>query len=112
MEDQWLIPTQAAVASRNARAFLDGRETVSPFTFVELGEVVSLGGSSAAASAFPALFDDKIALTGPAAALGRRLLYAARMPTAASRLAALSGLAATATTPGAGGAARSKGASP
>ena len=83
---------QAHVAARNVRAHLDGRPTVVPFAYADLGEMLSFADDNAAASAFPAL-SDALNVAGPVASLARRVVYAARMPTRAQRLTALSSLA-------------------
>ena len=84
---------QAVVAAKNVRAFHDGRKTVVPFEYAELGEMLSFADENAAASAFPGL-SDALNVDGPLASLARRVVYAARMPTRAQRLSALSTLAA------------------
>ena len=85
---------QAVVAAKNAGAYLEGRSTVVPFQYVELGEMMSFADDDAAASAFPAL-SDALTIGGPVASLARRLVYAARMPSQAQRVTSLSKLAAS-----------------
>ena len=67
---------QAEYAAWNLRASLRG-DALLPFRYANLGEMVSLGGDSAAVSALGLL-----QLDGPLASTSRRAVYAARMPTA------------------------------
>ena len=76
---------QADYAAWNLRASLQGGRTL-PFRYVNLGEMLSLGDDSASISALGQL----VKLSGPLAYVGRRAVYAARMPT--SRQAAKVGL--------------------
>jgi len=66
---------QADYAAWNVRAALQGARPL-PFRYAALGEMLSLGDSSAALSAL-----GLINLQGPLASASRRAVYAARMPT-------------------------------
>lgn len=85
---------QSACAARNVRAALAGSSTIANFRFAELGEALSYGDADASFALVPGL-SDLLNVGGPTAAVARRLLYAARMPTPSQRVAALSGLGAT-----------------
>ena len=68
---------QADYAAWNVRAALrDERSKMMPFRYADLGEMLSLGDSAGAMSSL-----GLINLQGPLANLGRRAVYAARMPT-------------------------------
>jgi demethylphylloquinone reductase len=60
-----------------------------PFKFTNLGEMVSLGRLDGAVSALNSL----VSFKGPAAAVARRTVYAARMPTSRQRLQAATSIA-------------------
>jgi demethylphylloquinone reductase len=60
-----------------------------PFKFTNLGEMVSLGRLDGAVSALNSL----VSFKGPAAAVARRAVYAARMPTSRQRLQAATSIA-------------------
>ena len=83
---------QSACAARNVRGALAGSSTLANFRFAELGEALTFGEEDAAFALVPGL-SDLLNVGGPTAAVARRLLYAARMPTPSQRVAALSGLA-------------------
>ena len=55
------------------------------FSYVPLGEMLTLGGPNAALSSL----NDGIRLGGPAAAAARRLVYSYRMPTTEQRINAV-----------------------
>jgi len=87
---------QAAVASANVvrRANLLQRNSEEPkryllekFTYVPLGELLTFGESNGAMSTL----NGAVALSGPLAALTRRLVYAYRMPTKDQQLNGLVG---------------------
>jgi hypothetical protein len=67
---------QADYAAWNIRASLRG-DTPMSFRYLALGEMLSLGDDAAAISALGQL----VRLSGPLASVGRRAVYAARMPT-------------------------------
>merc|ERR1719469_326346 len=68
---------QADYAAWNVRAALrDEPEKMMSFRYADLGEMLSLGDSAASMSSL-----GLINLQGPLASLGRRAVYAARMPT-------------------------------
>ena len=83
---------QSACAARNVRGALAGSSTIANFRFAELGEALTFGEEDASFALVPGL-SDLLNVGGPTAAVARRLLYAARMPTPSQRVAALSGLA-------------------
>jgi hypothetical protein len=74
------------------RGALAGSSTIANFRFAELGEALTFGEEDASFALVPGL-SDLLNVGGPTAAVARRLLYAARMPTPSQRVAALSGLA-------------------
>ena len=84
---------QSACAARNVRGALAGSSTLANFRFAELGEALTFGEEEASFALVPGL-SDLLNVGGPTAAVARRLLYAARMPTPSQRVAALSGLGA------------------
>lgn len=80
------LPTTAQVAMQQAdivaRNLLLSHEANTPlekFRFVPLGEMLTLGGSLSDASITS--LGGLVELEGPLAAIGRRVVYAARMPT-------------------------------
>lgn len=64
---------------------LEEKPQLEDFSFLSLGEMVSLGDSNAAITSLGGYFT----LNGPLAAIGRRLVYVARMPTASQSIKAL-----------------------
>ncbi|KAL1496836.1 hypothetical protein AB1Y20_014422 [Prymnesium parvum] len=68
--------TQADYVAWNLRASMLG-DKLLPFRFQDLGEMISLGEDAASVSAL-----GLVELDGPLAAVSRRAVYAARMPTA------------------------------
>ena len=77
----------------------EGKEPMSryleKFTYVPLGEMLTLGGANAAISSL----NDNVKITGPAASTVRRLVYSYRMPTSAQQFRAFTGTIQTSLTP-------------
>lgn len=88
---------QAYVAASNIRAYLKQDSNIKTYNYVDLGSLLTLGEDDAAAQLLPFLLGDQLNVDGPVAALARRFVYAARMPTSNQRLNALAGLAQRAT---------------
>ena len=68
---------QADYTAWNVRASLRGEGNGLPFRYLPLGEMLSLGSDAASISALGQL----VKLSGPLGSIGRRAVYAARMPT-------------------------------
>jgi NADH dehydrogenase len=83
---------QANVVARNVnQAWLNASDKsqenskLEEFSFLSLGEMLSLGDTNAAITSLGGY----LTLNGPLAAIGRRLIYVARMPTTSQSLKAL-----------------------
>ena len=80
---------QTDIVARNIASMASGvtaEEALQKFKFVDLGQMLTLGGSVAdgAVTSFGGL----VKLQGPLAAVARRGVYAVRMPTSSQRLTA------------------------
>ena len=84
---------QANVVARNVNRALqnasnideDKMNKLEDFSFLSLGEMLSLGDTNAAITSLGGY----LTLNGPLAAIGRRLIYVARMPTTSQSIKAL-----------------------
>ena len=65
------------------------------FTYVPLGEMLTLGGANAAISSL----NDNVKIAGPAASAARRLVYSYRMPTSSQQFKAFTGAIQSTLTP-------------
>ena len=65
------------------------------FTYVPLGEMLTLGGANAAISSL----NDNVKIAGPAASAARRLVYSYRMPTSTQQYKAFTGVIQSTLTP-------------
>lgn len=65
------------------------------FTYVPLGEMLTLGGANAAISSL----NDNVKVSGPAASAARRLVYSYRMPTTSQQFRAFTGAIQSTLTP-------------
>ena len=76
---------QADIVSKNVLCASDSPSDLRQFSFVPLGEMLTLGTKDAAVSSLGGLVE----LQGLAASVARRFVYAMRMPTPHQRLSAL-----------------------
>lgn len=89
--DNMLVPSTAQVAIQQAEVvannILTDDSNFQPFTFVNLGEMLTLGGKDGAISSLSGL----VQIDGHLASIARRIIYAARMPTNSQKITALIG---------------------
>ncbi len=89
--DNMLVPSTAQVAIQQAQVvannILTDNSNFQSFTFVNLGEMLTLGGKDGAISSLSGL----VQIDGHLASIARRMIYAARMPTNVQKITALIG---------------------